>query len=121
MSKANATPRELVVQIAREQNGFPPSRAVCIWCQKPGATDPHHWLFKRSSGVSLEVLHNPANVVLLHHHCHQTYGQTKAMTLFCLGHKINLGYDIAGWIDKLLEQGLIKHRPDIGGNDGQGT
>jgi hypothetical protein len=99
--------------IAHEQGGFPFRKAICPWCNKPGACEPHHWLFKRSSGVSDEVLHNPANIVLLHNLCHRLWGQTKFMKQICAEHKITLGYDLLSWLADLLAAGEIKHMPPI--------
>lgn len=113
---SSPTPRALVVQIAREQGGIPVYEAVCPWCWCEGATDPHHWAFKRSDNVPDEVLHTPQNVVLLHHNCHSNHGQTKAMTERCLQYKQSLGYDIFAWVDDLIERGVVKHRPDIYGD-----
>jgi hypothetical protein len=107
------TPPALIVQIAREQGGILPSRAVCVWCKAPGATEPHHWLFKRSSGVPDEVLHTKQNVVLLHTKCHSEHGQTKLMTMRCLEWKIVLGYDISGWVEEIAERGLITNWPGV--------
>jgi len=115
---SDPTPKWLVVQVAREQGGIPLSKTICPWCGQPGATDPHHAFYKRSSGVASapdEVLHTPQNVVILHHSCHDLYGQTKAMTAKLLAHKVSLGYDIFEWVEDLIKKGVVKHRPDIYG------
>jgi len=109
----SSTPKELIVQLSREQGGPPISWAICPYCRKPGATDAHHWLWKRSDNVPDEVLHTRQNVILLCHFCHDRHGQTKEMTLICLAFKLRLGYDIFDWVDGLIEDGVVKHRPDI--------
>ena len=108
------TPKALIVKLIREQR-FTGSVAICPYCLINGATDPHHWCFKRSSGVPDEVLHTPENVVLLCHECHTKYGQTREMTMTCLGLKLRKGYDIFAWVDRLIQEGKINHRPDIYG------
>lgn len=112
------TPHHVVVKVAREQHGYPPARAICPWCGKPGASEPHHWLLKRSDHVPDRVLHQPINVVLLHPHCHAWYGQTEAMTLKCFEHKTGrLGtfsgrpYDVVAWLAELSAGRQLTHIP----------
>ena len=112
---SSPTPKELIVQLSREQGGPPISWAICPYCRKPGATDPHHFLYKRSDNAPDEVLHTRQNVILVCHPCHDKYGQTKGMTLTCLAFKLRLGYDIFGWVDQLIKDGVVKHYPDIYG------
>jgi len=115
-------PNEVIVMVAREQGGIPAHLATCAnpTCSRK-ATDPHHWLFKRSSGVSRtsltpeQVLHHPYNIVLLCRLCHDTLGQTEEMIVMCFRYKVNLGIDILDWVDELLKQGLIRVRPDLHG------
>jgi hypothetical protein len=96
---------------------------VCPWCSQPATPtnlvqQPHHWCYKRSDHVPDEVLHTAENVVLLHKSCHDAHGQTKPMTTRILAYKISKGYDIFAWIDRLISEGTVKHRPDIyGGSD----
>lgn len=119
-----ATPPALIVKVAREQYGYPLARTICPWCGEVGASQPHHWLFKRSAAVAPKVLHDPRNVVLLHAHCHNLYGQTEAMVQRCYHHKIKTlflrpdrpslsgrPYDIAGWIEELRAKNLLLHVP----------
>jgi len=118
------TPPATVVVVAREQHGYPLKNTRCAWCGQPGATDPHHWLLKRSAAVPPKVLHDKRNIVLLHHLCHDLYGQTEAMVQRCYHHKIKKllfkpgqptlsgrPYNIAGWIAALREQKLLIHAP----------
>ncbi|MCK6625561.1 MAG: hypothetical protein L6R45_10345 [Anaerolineae bacterium] len=118
------TPPAVIVAVAREQHGYPLNKTRCAWCGKPGATDPHHWLLKRSAAVPPKVLHDPRNIALVHHECHHRYGQTEAMVQRCYHHKIKKlfyspdrptlsgqSYDIAGWIVALREQKLLIHVP----------
>lgn len=112
------TPYQVIVRVAREQHGYPPAKALCPWCGKPGATEPHHWLFKRSAAVPDRILHQPINVVLLHPHCHNRFGQTEAMILKCYEHKTGRlttlsgrPYDVAGWLADLAAGKVITHSP----------
>lgn len=118
------TPPATIVAVAREQYGYPLSKTRCAWCGLPGATDPHHWLLKRGAAVPPKVLHDRRNLVLIHHLCHDLYGQTEAMVQRCYHHKIKKlffkpdrptlsgrPYDIAGWIAELQAQGLLVHVP----------
>ncbi|MBE7553676.1 MAG: hypothetical protein HS126_21620 [Anaerolineales bacterium] len=118
------TPPAVVVAVAREQHGYPLNKTRCAWCGQPGATDPHHWLLKRSAAVPSKVLHAPVNIVLAHHLCHDLYGQTEAMVQRCYHHKIKKlfyqpgrptlsgrPYDIAGWIAELRAKNLLVHVP----------
>jgi hypothetical protein len=118
------TPPAVVVAVAREQYGYPLHKTRCAWCDQPGATDPHHWLLKRSAAVPPKVLHAPVNIVLLHHECHDLYGQTEAMVRRCYHHKIRKlfyqpgrptlsgrPYDVAGWIETLRAKNLLIHAP----------
>ncbi|MCL4303111.1 MAG: hypothetical protein KJ077_45925 [Anaerolineae bacterium] len=118
------TPPAVVVAVAREQYGYPLNKTRCAWCGEPGATDPHHWLLKRSAAVPPKVLHDPRNIVLVHHLCHDLHGQTEAMVQRCYHHKIKKlfyqpgrptlsgrPYDIAGWIESLRVQNLLNHIP----------
>lgn len=130
--RGTTTPPATVVAVAREQHGYPLNNTRCAWCGQPGATDPHHWLLKRSAAVPPKVLHDKRNIVLLHHLCHDLYGQTEAMVQRCYHHKIKKlfytcptpgagqpgrptlsgrPYDIAGWIETLREQKLLIHVP----------
>ncbi|HXV44667.1 MAG TPA: hypothetical protein VEC96_16520 [Anaerolineae bacterium] len=118
------TPPAVVIKVAREQHGLPPPQAICPWCGERGATEPHHWLLKRSATVPDRVLHDPRNVTLLHPHCHNRYGQTEAMVQRCYHHKIGTllikpgrpslsgrPYNITGWIEQLRTEGLLTHVP----------
>ncbi len=119
-----STPPATVVAVAREQYGYPLNKTRCAWCGQPGATDPHHWLLKRSAAVPPKALHDPHNIVLLHYHCHDLYGQTEAMVQRCYHHKIKKlfyqkgrptlsgrPYDIIGWIEQLRARDLLVHVP----------
>lgn len=118
------TPPAVIIKVAREQHGYPPSKAICPWCGKPGATQPHHWLLKRSAAVPPKVLHDSRNIVLLHYYCHNLCGQTEAMVQRCYHHKIKKlfdqkgrptlsgwPYDIRGWIEQLRVRGWLIHIP----------
>ncbi|MCL4299512.1 MAG: hypothetical protein KJ077_27500 [Anaerolineae bacterium] len=118
------TPPAIIIKVVREQHGYPPSKAICPWCGKPGANQPHHWLLKRSAAVPPKVLHDPRNIVLLHYRCHDLYGQTEAMVQRCYHHKIKKlfyqegqptlsgrPYDIRGWIEQLPASSLLVHVP----------
>lgn len=118
------TPPATVVTVAREQYGYSLAKTRCAWCGQPGATDPHHWLLKRSAAVPPKVLHDPRNIVLIHHKCHDLYGQTEVMVQRCYHHKIKKlfyqegrptlsgrPYDIIGWIEQLRARGLLVHVP----------
>lgn len=83
-----------------------------------GATEPHHWLLKRSDHVVDKVLHQPINVVLLHSHCHSRYGQTELMTIVCYLHKrgwlttwSGRPYDVKAWLAELSASGQLTHKP----------
>ena len=55
---------------------------VCDFCGDFGATDMHEWLIKRSAvpkGRRQMKIFDERNCSLLHHACHMTHGQTKAM------------------------------------------
>lgn len=120
--RKTTVPKEIVVLVAREQDGIPAHKAICANPDCSSfATDPHHWLFKRSSGVSRtqqsvpsQVLNNPINIVLLCRTCHDKFGQTPRMVRICYHHKIALGYDIPAWIDGLIKTRVIRVRPDLG-------
>jgi hypothetical protein len=101
----------LKIKIAREQGGIGNQPPKCAFCGEPGATDLHHWLLKRSSGLPAEVINVPINVVLLHHRCHMQHGQTKAMTQQMFRFKKALGYDVEGWLKDLQSQGIVKCIP----------
>jgi hypothetical protein len=114
----------VIVKVAREQHGYPLNKTRCAWCGKAGATDPHHWLLKRSAAVPPKALHDPINVVLIHHLCHELHGQTKAMVQRCYHHKIKKlyfkpgqptlsgrPYDVTGWIAALRASNLLVHAP----------
>lgn len=126
------TPPAVIVKVAREQHGYPPMRAICPWCSRRGATQPHHWLLKRSAAVPPKILHDPRNVVLLHHQCHRLYGQTEAMVQRCYHHKIKkLFYqkgrptfsgrpcDISIWVEELRTSNLLIHVPIVPALDDQ--
>lgn len=52
--------------------------AVCFWCEKPGTDlDAHEWCIKRNANAPDEVTYQSWNMVLAHHECHITHGQTK--------------------------------------------
>lgn len=113
-------PPAVVVTVAREQGGIPTHKARCIYCRKRYATDPHHWLFKRSSGISRsdddipeEALHHPFNIVLLCRQCHDLFGQTTSMAINCYRWKEALGVNILEWVETLVKQGTIRNRPTI--------
>ncbi len=110
-----STPRPIVVQAARLQGGFPAHEALCLRCKTNRATDPHHWLFKRGSGVSRLkhqapewVLHHLNNVVLLCHPCHDDHGQTKDMFNLCCKFKVEIcGIDPQIWMEHLQKHHQI--------------
>ena len=55
---------------------------VCDFCGDLGATDMHEWLIKRSAvpkGRRQLQIFDERNCALLHHACHMTHGQTKAI------------------------------------------
>jgi hypothetical protein len=116
----SSTPPAVIIKVAREQHGYPPSKAICPWCGKKGATEPHHWLLKRSAHMPDKVLHQPINVVLLHSHCHRTYGQTEIMTILCYLHKSGWlttfsgrPYHVKTWLTELAASGQLTHKPMI--------
>lgn len=97
-----------VTQVARHQ--MIGGRAICAYCGKQDATDPHHWLLKQGANVANAVQDDPRNLVLLCRQCHTDFGQTRQMTIFCYNLK-SQDYDIDGWIAE-LEAGVIKHTID---------
>ncbi|MBE7473168.1 MAG: hypothetical protein DPW09_33335 [Anaerolineae bacterium] len=122
--RGTTTPPAVITKVGREQHGYPLKKARCAWCGQPGATDPHHWLLKRSAAVHPKILHDPRNIALVHHACHDLYGQTEAMVQRCYHHKIKKlfyspgrptlsgrPYDIAGWIAVLRARQLLRHAP----------
>ena len=102
-----------MVQVLRRQHG------ICPFCGNKISirdADPHHWAYKRSANVPDVVLHSPNNIVIACAiKCHRVEGQTKETTALCLKHKLALGYDIYGWIDQIIKDGLMINRPDIYG------
>ena len=55
---------------------------TCDYCGEAGATDMHEWLIKRSAvpkGRRQLQIFDERNCALLHHACHMTHGQTKAI------------------------------------------
>lgn len=112
------TPPAVITKVGREQHGFPLAKTICPWCGKPGATEPHHWLLKRSDHPPDQLLHQPVNVVLLHPWCHNQYGQTETMTVLCYLHKrgwlttySGLPYDVLAWLKTVSRQ--LTHNPII--------
>ena len=100
----------LRVAAAEEQQDFsklPRLAYFCPWCGKTGKDmDLHHWLLKRSTGISIEALHTLPNVVYLHTRCHQEYGQTKSMTAVCWKYKSQF-HNIPEWLDEQHRLGLL--------------
>ena len=114
----NITRREyqaLKIKALEEQRAWeeaPRIVVICPWCNKPGESmDLHHWCFKRGANVPQEVLHMPINVVLLHPQCHQTHGQTKAMTTRMYAFKSQF-YDIEAWLEGLSLKQPIQKVPE---------
>ena len=107
---SSPTPNWLKVALVKEQKGKCP-----LTGRKVGTSsgNTHHWCYKRLGPA--EVIHSMENAVVLDPAYHMTEGQTKEVTRKLLAYKLSLGYDIFGWVEKLIESGTMKTRPDIYG------